>query len=361
MKPIQVTQAFLPPLEEYTECLKDIWASRHLTNNGPYLSIFEDEVRGILNTRNAMCVSNGTIAIQLAIRAFRLRGKIITTPFSYVATTSSVLWEHCEPIFADISPRDLNIDPLKVEALIDKDTVAILAVHVYGHVCDVEALQEIANRHGLKLIYDAAHAFGVEYKNKPISHYGDATTFSLHATKLVHSIEGGIVVAQSPEIYQELYYLRAFGHTKDEHKTLGINAKLSEVHAAMGHCVLKYFPQIITNRRRIYEFYKSELSSMPVEIPEHREHTRPNYSYFPVLFDSTARCEKVYQTLQELSIFTRKYFYPSLNTLPYVKYQSCPVSESVSQRVLCLPLYADLGDDEAAHVTESLRKTLRSL
>lgn len=361
MKPLPVTKSFMPPFSEFNEMIQECWSSQHLTNNGPLLQKFEKEIAKVLKVPRALCVSNGTIALQLAIRALNLKGKIITTPYSYVATTSSILWEHCQPVFADISPFDLNIDSEKIEELIDNETTAILAVHVYGNPCDVGAIQKIADKYSLKVIYDAAHAFGVEYQDTSIASFGDISTFSLHATKLIHSVEGGVVVCNDKRIHDRISLQRAFGHNDDNHLLVGINGKMSELHAAMGLCVLKYVDHILDKRKGIFKIYQSRLGELGLETPGVRAGTKPNYSYFPVLFENQRIRDSVHEKLKKSKIFTRKYFYPSLNQLPYLTNltsHNCPISESATSRTLCLPLYTELELPEVNFIMDSLQKAI---
>ncbi len=254
-EPIYVTRTFLPPRAEYDAWLDKAYASHVLTNNGPIHRELEETLRARFDVPHLRLMANGTLAIQLAIRALGVTGKVITTPFSYVATTSAILWEGCEPVFVDIDPHTCCIDPTLIEAAITPDTTAILATHVYGIPCDVEAIDAIAKRHGLKVIYDAAHAFDVQYKGRSILAYGDASTLSFHATKLFHTVEGGAVVLHQEQHDKDLRLLRSFGHIGDEHFSLGMNAKMSEVHAAMGMAVLPHVPDIIADRARAFMDY----------------------------------------------------------------------------------------------------------
>jgi Predicted pyridoxal phosphate-dependent enzyme apparently involved in regulation of cell wall biogenesis len=253
--PIHVTRTFLPPREEYDRWLDKVYASHQLTNNGPIHQELEETLRQRFQVPHLRLMANGTLALQLAIRALGVKGKVITTPFSYVATTSAILWEGCEPVFVDIDPKTCCIDPNLIEAAITPDTTAILATHVYGIPCDVEAIDTIAKKHGLKVIYDAAHAFDVKYKGRSILQWGDASTLSFHATKLFHTVEGGAVIVHDEAADARLKLLRSFGHIGDEHFTLGMNAKMSEVHAAMGMAMLPHVTSIILDRRKISAAY----------------------------------------------------------------------------------------------------------
>ena len=263
-EPIYVTRSFLPPRAEYDAWLDKVYASNVLTNNGPIHRELEETLRARFEVPYLRLMTNGTLAIQLAIRALGVKGKIITTPFSYVATTSAIMWEGCEPVFVDIDPKTCCIDPNLIEAAITPDTTAILATHVYGIPCDVEAIDIIAKKHGLKVIYDAAHAFDVKYKGRSILAYGDASTLSFHATKLFHTVEGGAVVLHDAQADARLRLLRSFGHIGDEHFSLGMNAKMSEMHAAMGMAVLPHVEECIRQRKELDASYRLELKELPV-------------------------------------------------------------------------------------------------
>lgn len=336
---INVTTTFLPPLEEYVEQLKKIWDSGQITNNGPLLKELEQNLKDYLKVRHLFLTSSGTIALQIAIRALGIRKKVITTPFSYVATTGSLLWEYCIPVFVDINPNDYCIDPSLIEKAIDSDTEAILAVHVYGYSCDVEVLERVARKHGLKIIYDAAHAFGCELNGRSLVSYGDVSALSFHATKLFHTVEGGAIITNDNELARKVRLYRAFGHVNDEYFTLGINGKNSELHAAMGLCVLPRVDGFIELRRHLSMQYDKLLNGLPLIRPQM---TNPafkyNFAYYPVVFDSEQSLLAAQSALQAADIFPRRYFYPSLNRLPYCQGAPCPIAESVAARVLCLPL-----------------------
>jgi dTDP-4-amino-4,6-dideoxygalactose transaminase len=340
---INVTKSYLPPLEEYSKLIESIWENHHLTNRGPMVQRLESEICNKLNLKNLLYVANGTIAIQLAIKALKIKDEVITTPFSYVATTNSLLWEGCNPIFCDISSETLCIDATKIEALITPKTTAILATHVYGIPCDVEAIEQIATKYNLKVIYDAAHAFGVEYKNKNIFDYGDVSTCSFHATKLFHTIEGGSVTAKDPEVLKLMTLYHSFGHVGDDYFTHGINGKNCEFHAAMGLCILPKLDELIAARKNHSDYYTSLLSPSIISRPIIPEGTSYNYAYYSVVFKDETTLLKVKNILFDMDINTRRYFYPSLNNLPFLtEHYECPISEDISKRVLCLPLYFEL-------------------
>ena len=345
---IPVTKPFLPPLQEYQHLLEGIWQREWLTNMGPLASQLEMELKTYLNVKHLLYVTNGTVALQMAIKALRLKGDIITTPFSFVATTSSIVWEGCQPIFVDIDSESLNIDPNKIEEAITPQTSAILATHVYGNPCDVEAIQKIADKNNLKVIYDAAHAFGVEVNGKSIFEFGDISTCSLHATKLYHSVEGGLVISKDPTILKELASIRNFGISgHDSFSTLGINGKNSEYHAAMGIANLKYIDQIKEKRIALTQHYEEKLKNLKAVRPLWHQESKNNGAYFPIVFDSEELMLQCKQELQLAEIGTRRYFYPSLATaLPYLDPVAMPITDDISRRVLCLPLYYNLSLEE---------------
>lgn len=343
MDRINVTKAFLPPIAEYQKYVQKIWDSAWLSNQGPLLEEFEAKTADYLDVGNFQFVTNGTLALQVAIRALDLLGsEIITTPFSYVATTSAILWEECTPVFVDIDPTTLCIDPTKIEAAITSRTKAIMAVHVFGTPCDVEAIEAIAKKHNLKVIYDAAHAFGVMYKGKSLLSYGDISICSFHATKLFHTIEGGCIISKDAEVNTKVDLLKRFGHLGDEHFILGINAKANEFQAAMGLCNLPYVPEIIKKRKKLHDLYETRLADT-FQTLKVQKNTGHNYGYYPVIFPSKEQALDTQARLSERNIFARRYFFPSLNSLPYlITHQDCPISEDISERILCLPLYYDL-------------------
>ncbi len=340
---INVTKSYLPPLEEYTKLIESIWKNSQLTNRGPLVQCLENEICKKFSLNNLLFVSNGTIAIQFAIKALNIKGEVITTPFSYVATTNSLLWEGCTPVFCDITTDTLCIDPDKIENLITPNTTAIIATHVFGIPCNVEAIQKIATKHNLKVIYDGAHAFGVKHNDKNILDFGDVSTCSFHATKLFHTIEGGSVTAKDPEVLKLMTLYHSFGHIGDDYYTQGINGKNCEFHAAMGLCNLPKLDELISERKKHSEHYTSLLSDKIISRPSIPENTFYNYAYYPVIFKDETKLIKAKNVLFNNGINTRRYFYPSLNNLPFLtEYYSCPVSEDISKRVLCLPLYHDL-------------------
>lgn len=357
-EPIYVTRTFLPPQEEYLHWLNKAWESHCLTNNGPIHRELEETLTARFEVPYLRLMANGTLALQLAIRALGVKGKVITTPYSYVATTSAIMWEGCEPVFVDIKSDTLCIDPELIEAAITPDTTAILATHVYGIPCDVEAIDLIAKKHGLKVIYDAAHAFDVKYKGRSILQWGDASTLSFHATKLFHTVEGGAVVVKDEEADRQLRLLRSFGHIGDEHFSLGMNAKMSEVHAAMGMAVLPYMEPIVAARRRTTARYDQALSDIPIKRPLVLDREGYNFSYYPILLNNPEVREAVLKNMADLGVMCRRYFYPSLNTLPYVKPCGTPVSEKYAATALCIPFHDQLTGVQIERVVAALKLSI---
>lgn len=317
----------------------------------------EEKIKQRLGVSNMIAMTNGTLPIQIALKAMNIQGEVITTPFSYVATTSSILWEGCTPVFVDIHPEYLTIDESIIEASITNETVAILATHVFGNPCDVIALQRIAEKHRLKVIYDAAHCFGVNYMGRSIFNFGDASTCSFHATKLFHTGEGGAIFCNDDELHHKLYYHHNFGHNgSEDYFGLGINAKMSEMQAAMGLAVLPYIDTIVSQRAAIIELYKNLLKG--VQLLKIREGTEWNNAYFPIILKSEDELFKVRKALNGADIYPRRYFYPSLNNLNYVVNYKMPVSDSISSRVLCLPLYHDLAKNEVLKISKIINENL---
>ncbi len=357
---IYVTKSFLPPIEDYETYIRQIYDNGILTNQGPLLQELEKKLQKFLDIDNLQYVSNGTIALQLALKALEIDdGEIITTPFSYVATTSSILWERCTPVFVDIEPNNFTIDANKIEAAITSDTKAIMPVHVFGYACDVEKIEQIAKQHNLKVIYDAAHAFGSRYNGKSLVSYGDISTLSFHATKLFHTIEGGACIVNcGNETAKHLDLCKRFGHNCDEHYTLGINGKQSEFNAAMGLANFPHIDEIIHERKRVCDAYDAKLKAI-VQRPKTQQGLDYNYAYYPVVFKDENQLLNVFAALNAEHIFPRRYFYPSLNTLPYLKNKmSCPVSEDICSRIACLPLYPTLSDSDITRICDIILSQL---
>ncbi len=342
---IPVTKPYLPPKEEYLEILNEIWERNWLTNNGPILVKLEETLKQYLDSTNLLFVTNGTIALQIAIKALKIEGEIITTPFSYVATTSSIVWENCMPVFTDIDKDDFNINPELIEEKITKNTKAILATHVFGNPCKINVIQKIADRYKLKVIYDAAHCFGTKYMGNHVFNYGDISTTSFHATKLLSTIEGGAIFTKNKDLFKILKFYRNFGHiSPTEFAMVGINGKNSEFHAAMGLANMRHIDEILARRKIQWLRYKDLLNNVPeIKLLEIRDNVDFNYSYFPLVFESEEILLRVIHNLENNSIYPRRYFYPSLNTLNFVKHTNCPVSESISSRILTLPLFHELS------------------
>lgn len=349
---INVTRTFLPPKEEYLKYLDLIWNSHWLTNNGPLARELEGKLKEYLGVKYLQFTSNGTIAIQIALKAMGITKKVITTPFSYVATTSSILWEGCIPVFVDIDPDTLCINPDLVEKAIDKDTQAVLATHVFGYPCDVERLEAIGKKYGIKIIYDAAHAFGCRYKGRSLLEYGDASTCSFHATKLYHTGEGGCIIAHDEALDREIGLKKSFGHIGDEHFTLGVNGKNSELHAAMGLAVLPYMAKNIAERKILAQAYDSAIATLPLSRPAIPAGLDYNYAYYPVLFKDEKALLNVVAALKAEEIVPRRYFWPSLERLPYIHASLCRNSDEISSRILCLPFYNGLNVDAVQAIVQ---------
>ncbi len=355
---INVTKTFLPPFDEYTAILKKAWDNSWITNNGDLLRELEQQLKDYLAVKNLLFCSNGTIVLQMALKALNITGEVITTPFSYVATTTAILWEQCKPVFVDINDTDFCIDATKIEAAITDKTQAILATHVYGYPCDVEAIEKIALKHNLKVIYDAAHAFATRYKGTPIFNYGHVSTCSFHATKIFHTGEGGCIITNDDDLNNQLMLYRQFGHVGDDYYTIGINAKNSEFHAAMGLCNLKYIDAILRGQKEKWLRYYGMLKNSNLQLLDIKTDVDYNYAYFPVLFPSEEKLLTALKALNEQQIFPRRYFYPSLNTLNYVHGQPCPVSESVASRVFCVPLFNDLTVAQQEQIVQIILKSM---
>ena len=304
-------------------------------------------------------VSNGTVALEIAYRTLDIKGFAITTPFSFVATTSSIVTNNILPIFADIDSNSFNLDPKNIEKLITPNTSAIVPVHVFGNACEVEEIEEIAKKHKLKVVYDAAHAFDVKYKNQSVLNYGDISTLSFHSTKLFHSIEGGALIINDDELVQKARYLINFGiKNTEEIPHLGTNAKMNEFEAAMGLCVLDDIEDIKKSRKEVVENYRKELKDL-VQFQEQNENASENYSYFPVVFENEEQLLKVQEALNDKQIFPRRYFYPSLDTLEYIEpKQECKISRYISKRILCLPIFVELEKDVQYTIIKTIKENL---
>ncbi|AMS26261.1 aminotransferase DegT [Bacteroidetes bacterium UKL13-3] len=358
---IPVTKPFLPPIEEYQQLLADIWQRQWLTNNGPLVNELELKLKDYLGLPHVLYVNNGTIALQIAIKALGLTGEIITTPFSYVATTSSIVWEGCKPVFVDIHPETFNIDPQKIEAAITPNTSAILATHVYGNPCDIEAIDRTAKKHNLKVIYDAAHCFGTTYKGKSVFAYGDISTTSFHATKIFHTVEGGALFSNDPELIKKMAFMRNFGHAgPEEFAEVGINGKNSEFHAAMGIVNLKYMAPIFEKRKAQCLHYQQWLKHPQIKFLTLTKEANYNYAYMPIMVESEELAVSIITILERSLISPRRYFYPALNTVSLYKSHPTPNCESIAKRIICLPLYHSLTNTEIDMICRIILRTLNN-
>lgn len=364
--PIYVTQPTLPPLEEFTELLKQIWDNKILTNNGPFHQQFEKELAEYLGVKYISVFSNGTLALMTALQALKITGEVITTPFSFVATTHSLWWNNIKPVFVDIEPNTFNLDPEKVEAAITPLTTAIMPVHVYGNPCNLEDFQRIADTYGLKLIYDAAHTFGVKINGNSVLNYGDLSILSFHATKVFNTIEGGAIICQDEKSKKRIDYLKNFGFA-DETTVIepGINGKMNEVQAAYGILQLKYVDENIVKRKVIADLYRISLANISgVKFMKDMEGVNHTHSYFPIFIDAKVygkTRDELYDELKTHNIYGRRYFYPlisqfpSYRGLPSAKPSNLPVAEEVASQVICLPIYPDLNIDKTQFITQIIR------
>jgi dTDP-4-amino-4,6-dideoxygalactose transaminase len=358
---INVTKTFFPPIEEYQAQVQRIWDNQWLTNRGALVIELEEKITHHLALQESKMIimNNGTIPIQIALKLLAKGGEVITTPFSYVATTAAIVWENCTPVFVDIHPDYLTIDETKIEAAITSKTTCILATHVFGNPCNIEAIEAIANKHNLKVIYDAAHCFGVTYKGKSIFEYGDISTCSFHATKLFHTGEGGALFAKDPDLFHQCFYSHTFGHLGPlVYYGVGINGKISELQAAMGLAVIPYMEFIIEKRKIVIDYYLNNLNFNKLKSFKIEKNAVWNNSYFPIIFDSEVTLLKVQNSLNNSNIFPRRYFYPSLNTIDYVKGNNMPFSESISKRIICLPLYVGIDEIEIINIVHLINSNI---
>jgi dTDP-4-amino-4,6-dideoxygalactose transaminase len=356
---INVTKTFLPPVAEYHSLLQRIWDASWLTNRGPLVCELEAKLIDFLKVNNITITNNGTIPLQIALKLLGKGGEIITTPFSYVATTAAIVWENCTPVFVDIHPEFLTIDETKIEAAITDKTTAIVATHVFGNPCHVEAIEAIAKKHNLSVIYDAAHCFGVTYNNKSIFEFGDVSTCSFHATKVFHTGEGGAMFTNNADLAHQLLYSHNFGHNGPlAFYGLGINAKISELQGAMGLSVFNHIDEIFEERKKVCDFYNTHLDFSKLHTIKLRENTEWNYSYYPVLFENEQKLLETIEQLNQIHIFPRRYFYPSLNQVPYVDEVDMPVSEDIASRIVCLPLYVGLDENDLKRIVLTINSLL---
>lgn len=352
---IPVTKPFLPSREDFKKLIDDIWDRQWLTNNGPLLCEFESGLKEYLKVQNLHAVTSGTIGLQLALKSLPAGSEVITTPFSYVATTSALVWEGLIPVFADISPESLNIDPKRVRDAITNRTSAILATHVYGNPCEVEELERIAGENDLVVIYDAAHAFGTRYRDRSILDHGDFSVLSFHATKMFHTINGGAVIAKDENKGAEIARRRNFGHIGvNEFDGVGINAKVGEIHAAIGLLNLAKANELIDRRRTQWMRYREGIENTSLRTIALTDEEGYNASYFPILFESPEHAELITARAARRGMEFRRYFSPALNKLDYVEYSPCPIAEDIAQRVCCLPLYHELTIEQQSEVLETV-------
>jgi len=352
---IPVTKSFLPPISEYMAQVQRAYDNEWLTNRGELVLELEEKLKTFLGVSNILVTNNGTMPLQIALKLLGGGGEVITTPFSYVATTAAIVWENCTPVFVDIHPKYLTIDETLIEAAITPRTTCILATHVFGNPCNIEEIDRIAKKYNLKVIYDAAHCFGVKYKGKSIFEYGDVSTCSFHATKLFHTGEGGAIFCNDEDLRHKIYYSHNFGHNGPiDFFGLGINGKISELQAAMGLAVLPYMEEILMARKNIVAIYRNSLSESIQQL-KIREGTEWNYSYFPIVMDSEEELIGNLKIWNSEGVFPRRYFYPSLNTLNYVTQNQLSISEQISKRVLCLPVFYSLDKSQIDSITKILR------
>jgi len=358
---INVTKTYLPSKKKLKNYIDEIYSTGWLTNNGPLKQKLEAKLKEYLGVKNIILVSNGTLALQVAYKLLNLSGEVITTPFSFVATTSSQVWEGLTPVFADINKDTFCIDSKKIEEKITDKTTAIVPVHVFGNACEVEEIQRIAKKHNLKVIYDASHAFDVKYKGESLLNYGDISTLSFHSTKLFHTIEGGALIFNDDDLYEKAKNIINFGiNGPDNIECLGINSKMNEFQAAMGLCVLDEFEVVKNGRAKVYDHYVEAFEeNADIKLQKINENIKTNNAYFPVVFESEEILLEVRQALNSEQIMPRRYFYPSLDRLSYLNNkQYMPISNDISERILCLPMYDSLTKKELNKVTNIILETL---
>lgn len=353
---IPVTKAYLPNKKKYQAYIERIYDSGWLTNNGSTLQTLEQTLAKYLGVKHLICVANGSLALQLAYKVLDLKGEVITTPFSFAATSNTLAWEGLKPVFADIDTNSYNLNPDNVHSLVTERTSAILPVHVFGNPCEIEKIEEVARQYDLKVVYDAAHAFGCKYKGGSVLNHGDISTISFHATKMFHTIEGGAVITNDDKLAEKTRQLINFGiESQDKIKPVGTNAKMNEFEAAMGLCVLDEIQTITEARMNIWERYQKNLEDI-VSFQTWNKHSLNNHSYAPVLFDTEARLLETEALLRANNIIPRRYFYPSLDTLGYSQMsETCNQSKDISSRILCLPIYPGLSKAEQDRIIKCVR------
>lgn len=369
--PVYVTRPYLPDLDDFTKYLEQIWENKHLTNDGPFHRQLEKELAEFLGVKYVSLFANGSLALITALQALRISGEVITTPFSFVATTHAIWWNNIKPIFCDIEPNTYTLDPKKIEACITPHTTAVLPVHVYGYPCNIAEIEEIASKHGLKVIYDAAHAFNVKVDNNSVLNFGDLSVLSFHATKIYNTFEGGAIISHDEKTKKRIDFLKNHGFADEVTVvTPGINSKMNEVQAAMGLLQLKNIESRIDKLKIISQIYRKHLKNIPgITLLEDIEGVKHNYAYMPVLFDKDI-CgvgrDEIYHDLKERNIYTRRYFYPLISHFPAYKglpsaaEANLPVAEDIALKVLCLPNFADLEISDVEFICDFIRSKLQT-
>lgn len=359
MKEIYVTKPFIPDRDKFNKYIDKIYRTSQLTNNGPLVQELEKRLKKYLGVKNIVLTANGTLALQVAYKLLELKGEVITTPFSFVATSSSLVWDNLTPVYVDINKENLNIDPSLIESKITDKTSALVPVHVFGNPCEVEKIKKIANKYNLKIIYDAAHAFDVKYKNESILNWGDISILSFHATKLFHTIEGGAIIINDKDLYKKAKGMISFGYGEEGIiKGEGINAKMNEFSGAMGLCLLDDIGQVIDKRKKVWVYYYQELKDVFI-LQEKTEQSTNNYHYFPIILKSANERAKIQEKLNQNKIYPRRYFWPSLDTLNHIKSkQRCKVSRDLSNRILCLPIFPDLKKKDQVRIIKIIKDSI---
>ncbi len=364
-KDIYVTQPYLPELKDFIPYLEQIWDNKVLTNGGPFHQQLEEKLCEYLGVKHISLFCNGTLALVTALQSLRITGEVITTPYSFVATAHSLLWNGIKPVFVDIDPYTMNIDPTKIEAAITPSTTAILAVHCYGHPCDVDAIQKIADTYNLRVIYDAAHAFAVENEQGSILNYGDLSVLSFHATKVFNTFEGGAIVCHDAKTKKRIDQLKNFGFV-DEVTVVapGINGKMSEINAAFGVLQLEHMDKVLDRRKAIDVFYREQLQDVQgIHFITHTNETKSNFSYFPITVepDYPIGRDELYANLRDEQIFARRYFYPLISQfpmyrgLPSANRDNLPNADKVASKIICLPIYPDLEISDCQRVIQIIK------
>jgi dTDP-4-amino-4,6-dideoxygalactose transaminase len=368
--PIQVTKSYLPPIEEYIEEIRSIWNTNWITNNGEIHNRLQEELKKYLNVKNTVLFSNGHAALDIAIKSLKLSGEVITTPFTFASTTHAIVMNNLTPVFCDIKLDDFTIDENKIEDLITEKTTAIIPVHVFGYPCNVEKIKEIANKHNLNVIYDSAHVFGVEINGEGVGNYGDISMFSLHATKVYNTIEGGLLTTRNRDLVESFKKLKNFGITGPESvEEIGLNAKMNEFQAAMGIVNLKHIDEEISKRKIITEIYIKELESINgIYYLKEKNNIKLNYSYFPIVINEKITGisrDDLYERLKQYNIFTRKYFYPLVTNFQCYKgmYDDSKLNNAkyISERILTLPIYGELAEEDVYLIVDAIKRIIKGI